>query len=295
MSVPEHNPKLPRPEDVIQIVPENILFDSVKRIQLGRGKAYWQPDDRFFAPPMGGNEAILLQSIAPEAFFQFAGYIAAHGLEEPRTPFLTGADDIWWKKVVRPGDTLGIEVEVHPSPSKVLKASGALTREGEVVCAGKVQGILYDRSLDGHLSRVSYLDRNELEKTEGKYSAQHLTDTRETDTEQIIPANLVIIDERHIELDGHRIKVSKIGRHILDSLVAAGEAAITAKGIYESPDFPSDATFSGRQSLFSREKRELLEQIVAEDGRSLIIQTTGRQGRQYFRLNQGVKVTQPEE
>jgi UDP-3-O-[3-hydroxymyristoyl] N-acetylglucosamine deacetylase/3-hydroxyacyl-[acyl-carrier-protein] dehydratase len=56
------------------------------------------------------------------------------------------AESVRWRKPVRPGDRLTIEVELIKSRGKIGKAKGACSVEGETVSEAEVTFILLDRT-----------------------------------------------------------------------------------------------------------------------------------------------------
>jgi UDP-3-O-[3-hydroxymyristoyl] N-acetylglucosamine deacetylase/3-hydroxyacyl-[acyl-carrier-protein] dehydratase len=55
------------------------------------------------------------------------------------------AEDVKWRKPVRPGDTLVIEVEMTKSRGKIGKARGVCSVNGEAVSEADVTFMLMDR------------------------------------------------------------------------------------------------------------------------------------------------------
>ena len=55
------------------------------------------------------------------------------------------AESVRWRKPVRPGDTLTIEVELTKSRGKIGKARGVCSVDGEAVSEADVTFMLFDR------------------------------------------------------------------------------------------------------------------------------------------------------
>ena len=69
-----------------------------------------------------------------------AGAVAMLSLEENRgkLAFFAGIDKLRFKRQVRPGDTLRLEVEITKSRAGVGFGSAKATVEGELVCSGEL-------------------------------------------------------------------------------------------------------------------------------------------------------------
>jgi UDP-3-O-[3-hydroxymyristoyl] N-acetylglucosamine deacetylase/3-hydroxyacyl-[acyl-carrier-protein] dehydratase len=78
-----------------------------------------------------------------EAIAQVAGILTLRQAENMgKLAYFMAAENVKWRKPVRPGDTLIIEVELTKSRGKVGKAKGACYVNGEVVSEAEVTFIL---------------------------------------------------------------------------------------------------------------------------------------------------------
>jgi UDP-3-O-[3-hydroxymyristoyl] N-acetylglucosamine deacetylase/3-hydroxyacyl-[acyl-carrier-protein] dehydratase len=81
-----------------------------------------------------------------EAMAQVAGILMMRQAENAgKLAYFMSAEDVKWRKPVRPGDILMIEVEMTKSRGKIGKAKGRCTVDGEVVSEAEVTFMLMDR------------------------------------------------------------------------------------------------------------------------------------------------------
>lgn len=81
-----------------------------------------------------------------EAIAQVAGILMMRQAENAgKLAYFMSAEDVKWRKPVRPGDSLIISVEMTKSRGKIGKARGVCTVEGEVVSEAHVTFMLVDR------------------------------------------------------------------------------------------------------------------------------------------------------
>jgi 3-hydroxyacyl-[acyl-carrier-protein] dehydratase len=81
-----------------------------------------------------------------EAMAQVGG-VAVLSAEEyqDKLALFAGIDKVRFKRQVRPGDTLRIEVELHQIRRGVGMGSGTATVEGELACRGEIMFALVDK------------------------------------------------------------------------------------------------------------------------------------------------------
>ena len=78
-----------------------------------------------------------------EAIAQVAGILTLRQAENMgKLAYFMSAENVKWRKPVRPGDTLVIEVELTKSRGKIGKAKGVCYVQGEVVSEAEVTFIL---------------------------------------------------------------------------------------------------------------------------------------------------------
>jgi len=81
-----------------------------------------------------------------EAIAQVAGILMMRQAENAgKLAYFMSAEDVKWRKPVRPGDTLIIEVEMTKSRGKIGKARGVCSVNGETVSGADVTFMLMDR------------------------------------------------------------------------------------------------------------------------------------------------------
>jgi UDP-3-O-[3-hydroxymyristoyl] N-acetylglucosamine deacetylase/3-hydroxyacyl-[acyl-carrier-protein] dehydratase len=81
-----------------------------------------------------------------EAIAQVAGVMMLRQAENfGKLAYFMSADSVRWRKPVRPGDVLVIEVELIKSRGKVGKARGVCSVNGETVSEAEVTFMLFDR------------------------------------------------------------------------------------------------------------------------------------------------------
>ncbi|PYK98795.1 MAG: 3-hydroxyacyl-[acyl-carrier-protein] dehydratase FabZ, partial [Verrucomicrobia bacterium] len=89
------------------------------------------------------NHPIMPGVLQLEAIAQVAGILTLRQAENMgKLAYFMAAENVKWRKPVRPGDTLIIEVELTKSRGKVGKAKGVCSVDGEVVSEAEVTFIL---------------------------------------------------------------------------------------------------------------------------------------------------------
>jgi 3-hydroxymyristoyl/3-hydroxydecanoyl-(acyl carrier protein) dehydratase len=83
-----------------------------------------------------------------EAIAQVAGVMMLRQAENfGKLAYFMSAESVRWRKPVRPGDVLTIEVELVKSRGKIGKAKGVCSVEGETVSEAEVTFMLFDRTV----------------------------------------------------------------------------------------------------------------------------------------------------
>jgi UDP-3-O-[3-hydroxymyristoyl] N-acetylglucosamine deacetylase/3-hydroxyacyl-[acyl-carrier-protein] dehydratase len=92
------------------------------------------------------NQPIMPGVLQLEAIAQVAGVMMLRQAENfGKLAYFMSADSVRWRKPVRPGDVLVIEVELIKSRGKVGKARGVCSVNGETVSEAEVTFMLFDR------------------------------------------------------------------------------------------------------------------------------------------------------
>lgn len=81
-----------------------------------------------------------------EAIAQVAGILMMKRAEYlNKLAYFMAADSVKWRKPVRPGDTLSVEVEITKTRGKIARAQGTCRVDGDVVSEAEVTFMLIDR------------------------------------------------------------------------------------------------------------------------------------------------------
>jgi len=92
------------------------------------------------------NHPIMPGVLQLEAIAQVAGVMMLRQAENfGKLAYFMSAESVRWRKPVRPGDTLVIEVELTKSRGKIGKAKGVCKVDGETVSEAEVTFMLFDR------------------------------------------------------------------------------------------------------------------------------------------------------
>ena len=135
---------------VMKILPHRppyLMVDKVLRIDGNKIVALKQVTmgEPFFEGHFPGHP-IMPGVLQLEAMAQVAGILMMRQAENAgKLAYFMSAEDVKWRKPVRPGDSLVISVEMTKSRGKIGKAKGVCTVDGETVSEADVTFILMDR------------------------------------------------------------------------------------------------------------------------------------------------------
>ena len=91
------------------------------------------------------NHPIMPGVLQLEAMAQVAGIMTLKQAENMgKLAYFISAESVKWRKPVRPGDTLVIEVELTKNRGKIGKAKGVCQVDGEAVSEAEVTFMLMD-------------------------------------------------------------------------------------------------------------------------------------------------------
>lgn len=92
------------------------------------------------------NHPIMPGVLQLEAIAQVAGILMLRQAENAgKLAYFMSAENVKWRKPVRPGDTLVIDIELLKARGKIGKAKGTCSVDGEVVSEAEVTFMLIDR------------------------------------------------------------------------------------------------------------------------------------------------------
>ncbi|MFM7100441.1 MAG: UDP-3-O-acyl-N-acetylglucosamine deacetylase [Verrucomicrobiota bacterium] len=139
--------------DIMQVMkvlphrPPFLMVDRVTRIAGNKITALKQVTmgEPFFEGHFPGHP-IMPGVLQLEAIAQVAGILMMRQAENAgKLAYFMSAEDVKWRKPVRPGDTLVIEVEMTKARGKIGKARGVCSVDGETVSEADVTFVLMDR------------------------------------------------------------------------------------------------------------------------------------------------------
>src|SRR5205814_3520895 len=123
---------------IMKILPHRypfLMVDKITKIEGNKitGVKSVSINESFFEGHFPGHP-IMPGVLQLEAIAQVAGLLMLRQAENfGKLAYFMSAENVKWRKPVRPGDTLIIEVELTKSRGKVGKAKGACYVDGEVV------------------------------------------------------------------------------------------------------------------------------------------------------------------
>jgi UDP-3-O-[3-hydroxymyristoyl] N-acetylglucosamine deacetylase/3-hydroxyacyl-[acyl-carrier-protein] dehydratase len=135
---------------VMKILPHRPPFLMVDKVTLIAGNRIVAQKnvtmgEPFFEGHFPGHP-IMPGVLQLEAIAQVAGILMMRQAENAgKLAYFMSAEDVKWRKPVRPGDVLMIEVEMTKSRGKIGKARGKCTVDGESVSEANVTFMLIDR------------------------------------------------------------------------------------------------------------------------------------------------------
>lgn len=136
-------------EQVMKILPHRFPFlmvDRVTRIEGSRivGQKMVTINEPFFAGHFPGHP-IMPGVLQLEAMAQAAGILMLkHAENTGKIAYFMSAESVKWRKPVRPGDLLVIDVELTKARGKIGRAKGQCLVDGEVVSEAEVTFMLID-------------------------------------------------------------------------------------------------------------------------------------------------------
>ena len=134
MKILPHRPPFLMVDKVIRI--EGSKVTAVKNVTIG---------EPFFEGHFPGHP-IMPGVLQLEAIAQVAGILMMRQAENiGKLAYFMSAEDVKWRRPVRPGDVLTIEVEMTKSRGKIGKAKGRCLVGDEVVSEADVTFMLVDR------------------------------------------------------------------------------------------------------------------------------------------------------
>lgn len=135
---------------VMQILPHRhpfLMIDKVIKIEGNKITALKNVSiGEFYFEGHFPGHPIMPGVLQLEAIAQVAGILMMRQAENAgKLAYFMAAENVKWRKPVRPGDTILIEVELTKSRGKIGKARGVCTVDGEPVSEADVMFMLIDR------------------------------------------------------------------------------------------------------------------------------------------------------
>ncbi|HEY0548197.1 MAG TPA: UDP-3-O-acyl-N-acetylglucosamine deacetylase [Verrucomicrobiae bacterium] len=135
---------------VMKILPHRhpfLMVDKVTRIEGNKITAVKQVSiGEFYFEGHFPSHPIMPGVLQLEAIAQVAGILMMRQAENAgKLAYFMSAESVKWRKPVRPGDTLVIDVEMTKSRGKIGKAKGVCSVDGEPVSEAEVTFMLIDR------------------------------------------------------------------------------------------------------------------------------------------------------
>ncbi len=139
--------------DIIQVMkilphrPPFLMLDKVTRIEGNKITAVKQVTmgEPYFQGHFPGHP-IMPGVLQLEAIAQVAGILMMRQAENAgKLAYFMSAESVKWRKPVRPGDSMTIDVEMTKSRGKIGKAKGVCSVDGEPVSEAEVTFMLIDR------------------------------------------------------------------------------------------------------------------------------------------------------
>jgi UDP-3-O-[3-hydroxymyristoyl] N-acetylglucosamine deacetylase/3-hydroxyacyl-[acyl-carrier-protein] dehydratase len=137
-------------DQIMKIIPHRypfLLLDRVTRIEGNKVTALKNVsvNEPYFAGHFPGHP-VMPGVLQLEAIAQAAGILMLRQAEHyGKVAYFMAADAVKWRKPVRPGDTLTIEVEMTRMKAKLGKAKGVCLVNGDVVSEAEVTFMVVDR------------------------------------------------------------------------------------------------------------------------------------------------------
>lgn len=137
-------------EQVMKMLPHRppfLMVDRVTKIEGNKITALKQVTmgEPYFAGHFPGHP-IMPGVLQLEAMAQVAGLLLMRQAENMgKLAYFMSAEEVKWRKPVRPGDTLMIDVEMTKTRAKIAKANGVCSVNGETVSEACVTFMLVDR------------------------------------------------------------------------------------------------------------------------------------------------------
>jgi UDP-3-O-[3-hydroxymyristoyl] N-acetylglucosamine deacetylase/3-hydroxyacyl-[acyl-carrier-protein] dehydratase len=134
---------------VMKILPHRYPFLMVDKVTAVAGNKITAQknvsiNEPFFQGHFPGHP-IMPGVLQLEAIAQVAGLLMMRQAENAgKVAYFMSANDVKWRKPVRPGDVLMIEVELTKSRGKIGKARGTCLVDGDVVSEAQVTFTLVD-------------------------------------------------------------------------------------------------------------------------------------------------------
>ena len=139
-------------EEIMRVLPHRypfLLVDRILEVENGKrivGIKNVTINEPFFQGHFPGHP-IMPGVLIIEAMAQVAGVLVMSGMPEPESKvvYFTSLNNVKWRRPVKPGDQLRLELEILQVRGMMAKMTGVARVDGEVVCEAEMGAMVRDK------------------------------------------------------------------------------------------------------------------------------------------------------